>query len=113
VDQEDKHVSVYLRPDQVSLAIGKGGQNIKLAGKLVDMEIDVFRDNEEFGDEDIDLSEFDDEIEEWVISELRRIGLDTAKSVLALSKEELVRRTELEEETVDEVMNILKQEFEE
>ncbi len=113
IDQEDKHVSVYLRPDQVSLAIGKGGQNIKLAGKLVGMEIDVFRDNEEFEEEDIDLSEFDDEIEEWVLNELRRIGLDTAKSVLALSKEELVRRTELEEETVDEVMSILKQEFEE
>jgi N utilization substance protein A len=113
IDQEDKHVSVYLRPDQVSLAIGKGGQNIKLAGKLVAMEIDVFRDNEEFEEEDIALTEFDDEIEEWVLNELRRIGLDTAKSVLALSKEELVRRTELEEETVDEVMNILKQEFEE
>ena len=113
IDQEDKHVSVYLRPDQVSLAIGKGGQNIKLAGKLVSMEIDVFRDNEEFEEEDIALTEFDDEIEEWVLNELRRIGLDTAKSVLALSKEELVRRTELEEETVDEVMNILKQEFEE
>ncbi|CAA9324619.1 MAG: Transcription termination protein NusA [uncultured Cytophagales bacterium] len=113
IDQEDKHVSVYLRPDQVSLAIGKGGQNIKLAGKLVNMEIDVFRDNEEFEEEDIALTEFDDEIEEWVLNELRRIGLDTAKSVLALSKEELVRRTELEEETVDEVMNILKQEFEE
>jgi N utilization substance protein A len=113
IDDEDKHVSVYLRPDQVSLAIGKGGQNIKLAGKLVGMEIDVFRDNEEFEEEDIDLSEFDDEIEEWVLNELRRIGLDTAKSVLALSKEELVRRTELEEETVDEVMSILKQEFEE
>jgi N utilization substance protein A len=113
IDQEDKHVSVYLRPDQVSLAIGKGGQNIKLAGKLVGMEIDVFRDNEEFEEEDIALTEFDDEIEEWVLNELRRIGLDTAKSVLALSKEELVRRTELEEETVDEVMNILKQEFEE
>jgi N utilization substance protein A len=113
IDDDEKHVSVYLRPDQVSLAIGKGGQNIKLAGKLVGMEIDVFRDNEEFEDEDIDLSEFDDEIEGWVIGELRRIGLDTAKSVLALSKEELVRRTELEEETVDEVMSILKQEFEE
>jgi N utilization substance protein A len=113
IDQEDKHVSVYLRPDQVSLAIGKGGQNIKLAGKLVGMEIDVFRDNEEFEEEDIALTEFDDEIEEWVLNELRRIGLDTAKSVLALSKEELVRRTELEEETVDEVMSILKQEFEE
>ncbi|MDO1446302.1 transcription termination factor NusA [Rhodocytophaga aerolata] len=112
VDEEDKRVSVYLKPDQVSLAIGKGGQNIKLAGRLVGMEIDVFRESEEFEDEDIDLSEFDDEIEEWVIEELRRVGLDTAKSVLAVSKEELLRRTELEEETIEEVLQILKQEFE-
>jgi N utilization substance protein A len=112
VDEEDKRVSVYLKPDQVSLAIGKGGQNIKLAGRLVGMEIDVFRESEEFEDEDIDLSEFDDEIEEWVIEELRRVGLDTAKSVLAVSKEELLRRTELEEETIEDVLQILKQEFE-
>jgi transcription termination/antitermination protein NusA len=112
IDEEDKRVSVYLKPDQVSLAIGKGGQNIKLASRLVGMEIDVFRELEEFEDEDIDLSEFDDEIDDWVIDELRRIGLDTAKSVLALTREELVRRTELEEETVDYVMQILKQEFE-
>ncbi len=112
VDEDDKHISVYLRPDQVSLAIGKGGQNIKLASKLIGMEIDVFRDNEEYQEEDIDLAEFDDEIEGWVIDELRRIGLDTAKSVLAMSKEDLVRRTELEEETVEEVLQILKQEFE-
>ena len=113
VDEEDSRVAVYLKPDQVSLAIGKGGQNIKLASKLVGMEIDVFREltgGED--DEDIDLSEFDDEIEEWVIDEFRKIGLDTAKSVLAVHKEDLIRRTELEEETVEEVLSILRQEFE-
>lgn len=112
IDEEEKRVSVYLKPDQVSLAIGKGGQNIKLAGKLVGMEIDVFRELEEFEDEDIDLGEFDDEIDDWVIDELRKVGLDTAKSVLAVTKEELLRRTELEEETIEEVLQILKQEFE-
>jgi len=113
IDHEDGRVSVYLKPDQVSLAIGRGGQNIKLASRLVGMEIDVFRELEEMEDEeDINLSEFDDEIEGWVIAELRKIGLDTAKSVLSLSKEDLLRRTELEEETIDEVLNILKQEFE-
>ncbi|WP_080238980.1 transcription termination factor NusA [Spirosoma rigui] len=113
IDQEAKRVSVFLKPDQVSLAIGKGGQNIKLAGRLVDMEIDVFRDNEgQEDDEDVDLMEFSDEIDDWMIQELRKVGLDTAKSVLALSKEELVRRTDLEEDTVEEVLNILKQEFE-
>jgi len=113
IDQEEGRVSVYLKPDQVSLAIGRGGQNIKLASRLVGMEIDVFRELEEIEDEeDIALSEFDDEIEDWVIAELRRIGLDTAKSVLALSKEDLLRRTELEEETIEEVLGILKQEFE-
>ncbi|GAB3888175.1 transcription termination factor NusA [Spirosoma agri] len=113
IDRETKRVSVYLKPDQVSLAIGKGGQNIKLAGRLVDMEIDVFRDNEGHeDDEDVDLMEFSDEIDEWMINELRKVGLDTAKSVLALNKEELVRRTDLEEDTVEEILNILKQEFE-
>ncbi len=113
VDRDRKRISVFLKPDQVSLAIGKGGQNIKLAGRLVDMEIDVFRDNEgQVDDEDVDLSEFVDEIEEWIIDELRRVGLDTAKSVLALSNEELVRRTDLEEDTVEEILNVLKQEFE-
>lgn len=113
VDRERKRISVFLKPDQVSLAIGKGGQNIKLAGRLVDMEIDVFRDNEgHVDDEDVDLSEFIDEIDEWIINELRRVGLDTAKSVLALSNEELVRRTDLEEDTIEEVLNVLKQEFE-
>ncbi len=112
IDSEEGRVSVYMRPDQVSLAIGRGGQNIKLASRLVGMEIDVFRELEETEDEDIALSEFDDEIDGWVIAELRRVGLDTAKSVLALSREDLIRRTELEEETVDEVLSILKQEFE-
>jgi N utilization substance protein A len=113
IDREAKRVSVFLKPDQVSLAIGKGGQNIKLAGRLVDMEIDVFRDNEgQEDDEDVDLMEFSDEIDEWMIQELRKVGLDTAKSVLALSKEELVRRTDLEEDTVEEILSILRQEFE-
>lgn len=113
IDRETKRVSVFLKPDQVSLAIGKGGQNIKLAGRLVDMEIDVFRDNEgQEDDEDVDLGEFSDEIDEWMIDELRKVGLDTAKSVLALNEEELIRRTDLEEDTVREILSILKQEFE-
>jgi transcription termination/antitermination protein NusA len=112
-DQERKRVAVYLKPDQVSLAIGKGGMNIKLAGKLVGMELDVFRDLEgEEDEEDVDLVEFSDELEDWVIEEFRKIGLDTAKSVLALSTEEIVRRTELEEETVNEIMDVLRKEFE-
>ncbi|HEY4652549.1 MAG TPA: KH domain-containing protein, partial [Pontibacter sp.] len=112
IDQENSRVSVFLKPDQVSLAIGKGGQNIKLASRLVDMEIDVFRESEVY-EEDISLEEFTDEIEDWVIAELRRIGLDTAKSVLAVSKEDLLRRTELEEETIDDVLAILREELEE
>ncbi len=113
IDRDSKRVSVFLKPDQVSLAIGKGGQNIKLAGRLIGMEIDVFRDVEGVvDDEDVDLSEFSDEIDEWIINEFRRVGLDTAKQVLALAKEDLVRRTELEEETVGEVLDILRQEFE-
>ncbi|MEM7109685.1 MAG: transcription termination factor NusA [Bacteroidota bacterium] len=112
IDEEEKRVSVYLKPDQVSLAIGKGGQNIKLASRLVGMEIDVFRELGEFEEEDVDLDEFGDEIEDWVIDELKRIGLDTAKSVLTLTKEELERRTDLEEETIADVLSILKKEFE-
>jgi N utilization substance protein A len=113
VDNERKRVAVYLKPDQVSLAIGKGGMNIKLAGKLVSMELDVFRDIEgEEDEEDVDLSEFSDEIEDWVLDEFRKIGLDTAKSVLAISKEDIARRTELEEETIDEILGILSREFE-
>ncbi|PIQ48917.1 MAG: transcription termination/antitermination protein NusA [Cytophagales bacterium CG12_big_fil_rev_8_21_14_0_65_40_12] len=105
-------VSVYLKPDQVSLAIGKGGQNIKLASKLVGLEIDVFRELSELEEEDVDLEEFIDEIDDWIIDELKKIGLDTAKSVLAISAEDIVRRTELEEETVKHVFKILSTEFE-
>ena len=114
IDKDTNRVSVYLKPDQVSLAIGKGGLNIKLASRLVGMEIDVFRELGEptTGDEDVDLDEFSDEIESWVIDQLKQIGLDTAKSVLALNKEELVRRTDLEEETVENVVAVLSKEFE-
>jgi N utilization substance protein A len=114
IDKDSGRVSVFMKSDQVSLAIGKGGLNIKLASRLVGYEIDVFR---ELGDvqgteEDVDLHEFSDEIENWVIAELKRIGLDTAKSVLMLSKEELTRRTDLEEETIENVLGVLKKEFE-
>lgn len=112
ISEEKDRVSVYLKPDQVSLAIGKGGQNIKLASKLVGMEIDVFRELDASSDEDVDLDEFTDELEDWVIDELKRVGLDTAKSVLKLGSDDLVRRTDLEEETVHEVIRVLSQEFE-
>ncbi len=112
IDEENGRVSVYLKPDQVSLAIGKGGQNIKLASRLVGLEIDVFRELDGKEEEDVVLDEFSDEIEEWVISEFRKIGLDTAKSVIGVSKEDLIRRTDLEEETVDDVLKILQKEFE-
>ena len=102
---------MFLKPDQVSLAIGKGGYNIKLAGKLTGYEIDVYREND-VDEEDVDLDEFSDEIESWIIDELKSIGCDTAKSVLALSVEDMVKRTDLEEETILEVINILKSEFE-
>ncbi len=111
IDDKNKRVAVYLKPDQVSLAIGKGGLNIRLAGRLTGYNIDVFRDtaDEEY---DIDLDEFADEIEGWVIDQLKAIGCDTAKSVLDLSMEELVRRSDLEEETIKEVIRVLKTEFE-
>ena len=112
IDNEEKTVSVYLKPDQVSLAIGKGGQNIKLASRLLEMEIDVFRELDESQEEDVDLDEFSDEIEGWIIDELKRIGLDTAKAVLNLEKSYLVKRSDLEENTVEEVVNTLKKEFE-
>ena len=112
IDESQKRVSVYLKPDQVSLAIGKGGQNIKLASRLVEYEIDVFRELDTVEEEDVDLDEFSDEIEGWVIDELKKIGLDTAKSVLRLGREDMVRRTDLEEETVDNVLSVLTQEFE-
>jgi len=113
LDTENKHANVYLAPDQVSLAIGRRGVNIKLASELTGYELDVYRDNE--GDEeefDIDLEEFTDEIDEWVIDELKRVGCDTARSVLNLSADELERRTDLEKETIDEVRRVLKTEFE-
>ncbi len=112
LDEENKTASVYLQPDQVSLAIGKGGLNIKLASRLTGYEIDVFRDTDD-EEYDIDLDEFADEIDTWIIDELKAIGCDTAKSVLELDKDELVRRTDLEEETVNEIIKILKEEFEE
>src|SRR5210317_2612512 len=99
LDEESGRASVFLNADQVSLAIGKGGFNIRLAGQLVGYEIDVYRDADEFEVEDVDLDEFSDEIEDWVIDQLKGIGCDTARSVLALSVAELVRRTDLEEET--------------
>lgn len=112
LDNEKKKAAVYLAQDQVSLAIGKGGLNIKLACQLTGYDIDVFRDTEE-EEMDIDLDEFADEIDEWMIDELKTIGCDTARSVLELSADELVRRTDLEEETVKEIIRILKSEFDE
>ncbi len=113
IDSEKLHVNVYLKPDQVSLAIGRKGVNIKLAQELTGYSIDVFRDNEGETEEfDIDLDEFSDEIETWIIDELKRIGCDTAHSVLDLSVEELERRTDLEKETIEEVRRVLKEEFE-
>ena len=111
IDEENKKADVYMEPDQVSLAIGKGGCNIKLASTLVGYEIDVYRTGDEDTD-DVDLKEFADEIDQWIIDEFIKIGCDTAKSVLNLSKEELLKRTDLEEETIDEVLRILQAEFE-
>jgi N utilization substance protein A len=114
LDNEAKHANVYLKPDQVSLAIGRRGVNIKLACDLTGYELDVYRDKE--GDEvdefDIDLEEFSDEIETWIIDELKRVGCDTGRSVLNLTPEELERRTDLEKETIEEVRKVLKEEFE-
>lgn len=111
INSDAKTAEVFLQPDQVSLAIGKGGSNIKLASQLTGYEIDVYREIEK-DDEDVDLEEFVDEIENWIIDELKSIGCDTAKSVLELSFEDLVKRTDLEEETVKEVLKIFKAEFE-
>lgn len=111
IDEEKKRADVFLKPDQVSLAIGKGGHNIKLAGKITGYEIDVYRDTD-VDVEDVDLDEFSDEIEGWIIDELKAIGCDTAKSVIDIGFEDLVKRTDLEEETVKDVINILKSEFE-
>ena len=113
LDTEKNHANVFLKPDQVSLAIGRRGVNIKLACELTGYNIDVFRDTEEDENEfDIDLEEFSDEIEAWIIDELKRVGCDTARSVLSLTAEELERRTDLEKETIADVMRILQEEFE-
>jgi N utilization substance protein A len=113
LDLDTRRANVYLEPDQVSLAIGKGGSNIKLASQLTDLEIDVFRNVEEYEIDDVDLDEFRDEIEQWVIDSLKSIGCDTARSVLNLSRDELIRRTDLEEETIGDIMKVLAAEFEE
>jgi len=110
IDEDNKRAEVYLKPDQVSLAIGRGGNNIRLAGAITGYEIDVYRDVDD--SEDVALSEFVDEIDAWILQEFKNIGCDTAKSVLELTVEELVKRTDLEEETVVEIQNILRSEFE-
>ncbi len=112
IDEENKKASVYISPDQVSMAIGKGGYNIKLASNLSGYEVDVYREESEGSSDDVDLSEFSDEIDEWILNELRGIGCDTARSVLELEPEDLVKRTDLERETIDEVVDILSAEFE-
>ena len=113
LNEEKSTANVFLKPDQVSLAIGKGGSNIKLASKLTGYEIDVYRENDDPDMEDVDLDEFSDEIDTWIIDQLKTIGCDTARSVLDLSSDELIRRTDLEEETVKEVLKILASEFDE
>ena len=109
IDEENKRVEVILNPEEVSKAIGRGGHNIRLAGQLTGYEIDVFREGVE---EDVELTEFSDEIDSWVIEELAKAGLDTAKSVLEQDAEDLVKRTDLEEETINDVLKILREEFE-
>ena len=111
IDGENKTAIAYMKPDQISLAIGKGGNNIKLASKLTGYEIDVTRENA-VSEEDIELQEFADEIDQWIIDILKSIGCDTGKSVLELDREELIRRTDLEEETIDEIIRIIQEEFE-
>lgn len=112
INNEEKKVSVYMKPDQVSLAIGKGGFNIKLAGKLTEYEIDIYREEQDNVEEDVDLQDFSDEIDQWVIDSLKAIGCDTAKAVIRLGAEELEKRTDLEEETISEIIRILRAEFE-
>jgi len=112
LDNENKHAEVFLRPEEVSLAIGKGGLNIKLASILTGYSIDVYRDVETEGEEDIYLDEFKDEVDEWVIEALKNVGLATAKSVLRTPREELIDRADLEEDTVDNLLAVLRAEFE-
>jgi N utilization substance protein A len=111
IKEEEKRAEVYLKPEEVSLAIGKGGLNIRLASQLTGYEIDVYRETEE-DDDDVNLDEFADEIESWVIDALKAIGCDTAKNVLNIPRNELIKRTDLEEETIDDVLKVLKSEFE-
>ncbi|MCB0813465.1 MAG: transcription termination factor NusA, partial [Flavobacteriales bacterium] len=111
LNEESRRAEVYLKPDQVALAIGKGGHNIKLAGKLTGYEIDVYRETDEVTD-DVDLTEFSDEIDQWIIDILKGIGCDTARSVIDIPMEDLVKRTDLEVETVKEVLRILREELE-
>lgn len=111
LDEENRKAEVYLDPDQVSLAIGKGGLNVKLASMLTEYTIDVFRDVEET--DDVSLDQFTDDIEPWIINELKNIGLNTARDVLGVPRDELVQRSDLEEETIDEILEILNAEFEE
>jgi len=108
IDEEEKRVQVFLNPEEVSKAIGRGGHNIRLAGKLTGFEIDVYREGME---EDVELSEFSDEIDAWVIEEFQKVGLDTAKSILELDATDLIKRTDLEEETIKDVIKILREEF--
>ena len=112
-DEQQRTAQVFLRQDQISLAIGRGGTNIKLAGMLTGFELDVFRENEEiFEEEDVDLDEFRDEIQDWIIDEFKKIGCDTARDVLRLSVDELERRTDLDRETIEEVMSVFSNEIE-
>lgn len=110
VDDESKMISAYMKQDQISLAIGKGGSNIKLTSSLLDYEVNLFRDDVDV-EEDIDLDEFSDEFDQWIIDIFKSIGCDTARDVLKLSREELINRTDLEEETVDDMVNCIKNEF--
>ena len=113
VDEENKKAEVYLQPEEVSLAIGRGGMNIKLASMLTGYTIDVFRElDEQNAEEDIYLDEFSDEIDQWVIDAIKGIGLDTARQVLNAPREMLIEKADLEEETVDSVLNVLRSEFE-
>lgn len=113
INEADKKAEIYMKPEEVSQAIGKGGLNIKLAGMLTGYQLDVYRELEDEETEDIYLDEFNDEIEQWVIDSFKAIGYDTAKSVLAVPRQDLIKRTDLEEETIDEVLRILSAEFEE
>src|SRR6056297_1433112 len=112
LNEEEKRAEVYLMPDEVSLAIGKGGLNIKLASQLTGYEIDVYREAGEEDEEDVNIDEFSDEIEDWILDALKAIGCDTAKSVLELTRDDLIKRTDLEEETIDNILKIFRTEFE-